>query len=154
MASQITRWDPFSSAVSLSEAMDRLFEQSFVWPRFRLNRDTLGNTYGMLPIDMYETADEIVVHAALPGVKPQDLNVQFEDGRLIVDAQLQSPTLENATVHYREMLAGQYHREVTLPVAVNSDKAEATLENGYLTLRLPKAEEVKPKKIQVKPAAK
>ena len=154
MANQITRWDPFNSAVSLSEAMDRLFEQSFVWPRLRLSRDTLGNAFNMLPIDMYETSDEVVVHAALPGVKPQDLNVQFEDGRLIIDAKLESPAIENATVHYREMLSGQYHREITLPVAIDSDKAEATLENGYLTLRLPKAEEVKPKKIQVKPVAK
>ncbi len=148
MANQIIRWDPFE-ALTLRDAMDRLFEESFNSPRLFLNRDTT-RVLGALPLDLYETTDEIVVRAQVSGVKNEDLNIQFHDGRLIVDAKAPEIKVENATYHYRELWSGQYHREISLPVPVNTDKIEATVENGILTLRIPKAEELKPKKIQVK----
>ncbi len=149
MADQITRWEPLSSALSLRDAMDRLFEESFVWPRTFVNRD-VASRYNMLPMDAYETPDEVVVNMVVPGVKTEDVNLQFQDGRLIVDVNIPQPKLENVTWHYRELGYGQYHREITLPFPINTEKVEATLANGYLTLHLPKAEEVKPKKIQIK----
>jgi HSP20 family protein len=149
MANQLTRWEPFESALRLRDAMDRLFEESFFLPS-RFFRDTMTSAYGTLPIDMYETADEIVVNAVLPGVKSENVNVQFQDGRLIIDVDLPAPKTENVTYHWREIGYGQFHREVTLPAPVKTDKVEAVLENGFLTLHLPKVEEVKPKKIQIK----
>jgi HSP20 family protein len=86
----------------------------------------------------------------VPGVKSDDVNLQFQDGRLIIDVTIPAPKLENVIWHCRELGHGQYHREISLPFAINTDKVEATLANGYLTLRLPKADEVKPKKIQIK----
>jgi len=148
MANEVTRWDPFREALSLRDAMDRLFEESFVAPRWMYTPDTF-NRVNALPINMYETPDEVVVTAVLPGLKTQDVSLQFQNGRLVIDAQIPAPQVENATWHYRELGFGQYHREITLPIAVNTDKIEATLENGFLTLHLPKAEEVKPKKIQI-----
>src|ERR671933_55144 len=150
MANQVTRWQPFNSALSLRDAMDRLFEESFVTPRWFFNWDTSTPSLWTLPINMWETPDEVIVNAALPGLKSEDVNIQFHEGRLIIDANVVAPKFENVTFHYRELPYGQYHREVTLPVPVQTDKVEATLENGYLTLHLPKAEEVKPKKIQIK----
>lgn len=149
MANQIIRWDPFSEAVTLRDAMDRLFEESFISPRLFTSRDTTG-VLGALPLDLYETTDDIVVRAPVPGIKNENLNIQLHDGRLIIDAQVPENKVENATYHYRELWSGQYHRELSLPVPVNTDKIEATLENGVLTLRIPKAEEIKPKKIQIK----
>lgn len=149
MANQLTRWDPFETGLRLRDAMDRLFEDAFIWPS-RFFRDTLTSAYGTLPIDMYETKDEIVVKAALPGVKSDNIDVQFNDGCLVIEVNIPEPKTENVTYHYRELGYGRIHREVTLPVPVKTDKAEAVLENGYLTLHLPKTEEVKPKKIQIK----
>jgi|SRR5581483_8598808 HSP20 family protein len=148
MANEVIRWDPFREVLSLRDAMDRLFEESFVAPRFFYSPDTYRRM-NALPVNMYETPDEVIVNAVLPGLKTQDVNLEFQDGRLIIDVQIPAPQVENVTWHYRELASGQYHREITLPIAVNTDKIEATLENGLLTLRLPKAEEVKPKKIQI-----
>ncbi len=150
MATQVIRWDPFTGVVTLRDAMDRLFEESFISPRMFTSRDTTGNAQSALPLDMYETEDEIIVRALVPGIKNENLNIQFHDGRLVLDAQMPETKVENAVYHYRELWAGQYHREIALPVPVNTDKIEAVLENGVLTLRVPKAEEIKPKKIQVK----
>ena len=149
MANQVIRWEPLGNTLSLRDAMDRLFEDSFIWPRAFLDRNISGQS-NLLPMDMYETADEIVVNMVLPGVKTEDVNIQFQDGRLIIDLNVPAPKLENVTYHYRELGYGQYHREISLPVDVNTDKVEAVLERGYLTLHLPKAEAVKPKKIQIK----
>lgn len=149
MSKQLTRWEPFDSGLRLREAMDRLFEDAFIWPS-RLFRDTFAGTYDILPMDMYETDDEIIVNAALPGLKSDNVNLQFQDGRLLIDAEIPAPKTENVTYHYRELNYGRVHREVTLPAPVKTDKIEAVMENGYLTLRMPKADEVKPKKIQVK----
>jgi HSP20 family protein len=149
MANQVIRWEPFGNTLSLRDAMDRLFEDSFIWPRAFLDRNISGQS-NLLPMDMYETADEIVVNMVLPGVKTEDVNNQFQDGRLIIDLNVPAPQLENVTYHYRELGYGQYHREISLPVDVNTDKVEAVLERGYLTLHLPKAEAIKPKKIQIK----
>ncbi len=152
MAGEVIRWDPFREALSLRDAMDRLFEDSFVRPH--VTRDTARGAVSILPIDMYETADEVIVDAVVLGVKNEDLKVQFADGRLIIEANLPAPKVENATVHYREMTYGQYYREIGLPMDVQADKVEATLHDGILTLRIPKAEEIKPKKIQVKTTTK
>ncbi len=148
MSTQIMRFEPFNSALSLRDAMDRLFEDSFVWPRF-IDRNVNGS-YSVLPMDMYETPDEIVVNMVVPGVKVDDVNIQFQDGRLLIDVNIPAQKLENVTYHYRELGYGQYHREIGLPLPIDTDKVDAVLQNGYLTLHLPKAEEIKPKKIQIK----
>ncbi len=153
MANQVSRYQP-GSALTLRDAMDRLFEDSVVWPRWFFNSDTVTGMLSNMPLDMYETPDEVVVITALPGVKSEDVNIQFNDGRLVIDANIPAPKIENATWHYREVMYGQYHREIALPVRINTDKVEATLHDGLLTLHLPKADEIKPKKIQVKPVAK
>jgi HSP20 family protein len=151
---QVVRFEPFNSALSLRDAMDRLFEDSVVWPRAFFAPDSYRGTIGTLALNMYETPEEVVVTSVLPGIKSEDVSIQFEDGRLIIDATIPAPKTEEVTWHYRELAYGHYHRELSLPVAINTDKVEATLQDGYLTLHLPKAEEVKPKKIQVKTASK
>ncbi len=151
MANEVTRWQrQGNSALSLRDAMDRLFEDSFVWPRWFMNPETLAGALGNMPLDVYETPDELVVKMALPGARTEDVNIQFNDGRLIVDANIPAPKLENVTWHYRELMYGQYHREISLPMRVNADKVDATLHDGLLVLHIPKADEVKPKKIQIK----
>ncbi len=142
--------EPF---VSLRDAMNRLFEDSYIWPSRLIHRDLFG-MFSPLPLDMYETADEIIVKAALPGVKPEETDIQVVGDQLVIQTHVREPKTENVTYWYRELVPGQYRRTIALPSQVKTDKVEATFENGLLTIRLPKVEEAKPKKIQIKNISK
>jgi HSP20 family protein len=129
--------------------MDRIFEESFVRPESWLTvweRGTMG-----LPIDLYETDEAVVVKATVPGIKPEDLDITVEDGTLTIKGESKGEEkVEQGRYHYQERRYGAFARSVSLPVAVNTDKAEASFEHGVLTLTLPKAEEARPKSIKVK----
>ena len=146
----ITRFDPVGEMVSLRSAMDRLFEDSFVSP---LTWRTLANGNGETitpPIDVHETPDEIVLTAALPGIKPEDVDITMTGQNLVLRGELKADeTVERDQYLYRERRYGSFSRSVQLPVRVEGDKAQATFENGILSLRIPKAEEVKPRQIRI-----
>lgn len=145
----LARWDPFRDLVTLREAMERLFEESFVRPQSVETRaDAGGRAFAM---DMYETDDEVVVEALLPGFKAEDVDIEFQNNVLTLQAEHEEErTEEEATYHLRERRYGRFFRRVAVPTEVNPDKAEAVFEDGVLKLRLPKAEVVKPKKIKAK----
>ncbi|MDQ7030335.1 MAG: Hsp20/alpha crystallin family protein [Ardenticatenia bacterium] len=141
----LSRWDPFRDVMSLREAMDRLFEESFVRPWFSRGE------YAGLPVEMYETDKEVVVKAPLPGFKAGDVDLEFHNGVLTIKAERQEEREEKeATYHLREYRVGRFYRQLTLPADVNADKAEAAFEDGILTLRFPKAQKAQAKKIKVK----
>lgn len=148
----ITRFDPFSEMVSLRSAMDRLFEDSFVSP---LTWRTLGNGNGngesiSAPIDVHQTDDEIVVSAALPGMKAEDLDITITGRTLTLRGELKADeTVERDQYLYRERRFGTFSRSLQLPVRVDGDQAKAAFTDGVLTLRIPKAEEVKPRQIRI-----
>jgi HSP20 family protein len=144
---ELTRWEPFRDLMTLREAMNRLFEESFVRPTSFF----APLAEGTLAVDMYETPDEVVVKAAVPGIKPQDLNISVTGDVLTIKGETkQEEKLDKANYIYQERRYGTFARTITLPTSVNADKAEATFEHGVLTLKLPKVEEVKPKVITVK----
>ena len=143
----LSRWDPFREMMSLREAMDRLFEDSFVRPTAWLSR----SEYTGLPVEMYETEKEVVVKAPLPGFKPDEVDIELQNGVLSIRAEHKEEREEKgATYHLREFRAGRFYRQVTLPTEVNADKAEATFEDGILILRFPKAAKAQARKIKVK----
>ena len=148
----LTRFDPFSEMVTLRQAMDRLFEDSFVSPL------TLRHSNGEAPgpaLDVHETTDDIVVTAALPGLKPEDVDITITGQTLSIRGEFKADEkVERDQYLYRERRYGTFNRQLQLPVRVQGDDATATFEDGVLTLRIPKAEEVKPRQIQVKPAPK
>jgi HSP20 family protein len=148
----LTRFDPFSEMVTLRQAMDRLFEDSFVSPL------TLRTFNGEAPgpaLDVHETGDEIVVSAALPGLKPEDVDITITGQTLSIRGEFKADEkVERDQYLYRERRYGTFHRQLQLPVRVQGDAASATFEDGVLTLTIPKAEEVKPRQIQIKPAPK
>jgi len=144
----LVRWDPFREMTSLRDAMDRLFEDSFVRPS-RFWPDQLGR--GELPVDMYQTANDVVVKASLPGIKPEEVDITISGDTLTIKGeQKEEQEIKQEDYLCRERYYGAFHRSLLLPVQVKSDKAEAVFENGILTLTLPKAEEVKPKQIKVR----
>jgi HSP20 family protein len=100
---------------------------------------------------MYQTQDDIVVKAAIPGVKPDDINISVTGDILTIKGELkQEEKIEEGGYLRQERRFGQFCREFSLPTQVSADKAKAEFEHGVLTLRLPKAEAVKPKSITVK----
>ncbi len=142
--SNLTRWEPMREIMSLREAMDRLFDDAFTRPI------SLG-VAAVPAIDMYQTNDEVVVRAALPGLKPEDVQISVTGDVLTLRGEFkQADEKKEATYHIREQRYGSFERSVMLPTEVQTDKAKAEFENGVLTVTLPKAEAVKPRTITIK----
>jgi HSP20 family protein len=140
----IRRTNPLGELISLRQAMDRLFDDSFIRPRSVLSDEH------QLALDIRTSADELVVEAALPGVKPEDVNISVLGDTLTISAaHREEDSGEDEGYSYREIRRGSFTRSVTLPSGVNADAARATFENGLLTLHLPKAEEAKARQIPV-----
>ena len=144
----LTRFDPLGEMVSLRHAMDRLFEDSFVSP---LGWRTIGGGDAITPpIDVHETDDHLVVTAALPGIKPDDVEITMVGQTLTLRGEFKGDEeVKGEQYLYRERRQGMFNRTLQLPVRVEGDRAEATFTDGVLTLRIPKAEEVKPRQIRI-----
>jgi HSP20 family protein len=144
----IERWHPFTELMSLRQAMDRLFEDSFVRPSHALA--VLGEA-ATPTLDVYQTPNEIVVKAALPGLKPEDVSIDITGETLTIQGESKAEQeVKKEDYLYQERRYGTFYRSVVLPSGLKPDKAEATMEDGILTLTIPKAEEVKRKAIKVK----
>jgi HSP20 family protein len=131
--------------MTLREAMDRLFDDAFTRPI------SMSGVSGVPAIDLYQTNDEVVVKAALPGLKTEDVQITITADVLTLRGESkQENEKKDATWHIREQHYGVFERSVMLPTDVQTDKAKADFENGILTITLPKAEAVKPKTINIK----
>jgi HSP20 family protein len=146
----LTRWDPFGEMMSLRDAMDRLFEDSFV--RAGNGGTHLINGTQTLALDMYETDNDLVVEASLPGFSPNEVDISVTGNSLTITGEMKSAERreEKGKYYYHERRYGTLQRNISLPVQVNSDRAQATFQNGILMLTLPKVEEAKPKHIPLK----
>jgi HSP20 family protein len=144
----VIRRSPWGDMMTLREAMDQLFEESFVRPERRMGASSLERPF-RLPLDVYTTPEEIVITASLPGLTPDEVDIVIEGDTLTIRGELRAP-LENVDYLFQERTAGPFSRTLTLNVPVEANKAEAVFENGVLTLTLPKAEETKPRTIKVK----
>jgi len=143
--SNLSRWEPYAEAMTLREAVNRLFEESFVPSA----NGRAGN--GFVPaLDLSESAEAYFVEMAVPGLKAEDLNVTIENGVLTVSGEIrQNQESKERNFHRVERRYGRFSRSISLPTTVRGDAVEARLEHGLLTLHIPKAEEVKPRKITV-----
>lgn len=147
----LTRRQSYDDVATLREAMDNLFDEAFTIPTMRrgtTDNNGAGTTY-RLPVDVYETADEFFVEAVVPGVAEDDIILEFEDGTLVVSGRVPPKVKESATYHLREQWRGHFERTLTFPTEIDADEIEATLDNGVITIRLPKTAAVKPRQIPV-----
>jgi HSP20 family protein len=102
-------------------------------------------------VDMYQTDNEVVVKAAIPGVKGDDVQINVTGEVLTIKGEVkEKEEAKERAYHIREQRWGMFERTLALPTDVVADKARAEFENGILTVTLPKAEEVKPKTITIK----
>ena len=144
--SNLTRWEPMREMMTLREAIDRLFDDAFTRP---INLRDGG--WSAPAVDMYQTDDEVVVRAALPGFKADEVQINVTGDVLTLRGEVKQEEEKNDKAwHIREHRWGSFERSIALPTDVKADKAVADFENGILTITLPKAEEVKPKTITVK----
>ncbi|MBI2855048.1 MAG: Hsp20/alpha crystallin family protein [Chloroflexi bacterium] len=148
MSTQLRRWEPFRELETMRDAMDRVFEDAFFRPMRRWQ-----GVEGMMSVDMdmLETDKDVVLKLSLPGVKPEEVDISVTGDTLSIRGEHKEEK-ESKEENYllKERRYGSFSRTVQLPVPVKSDKAEASFENGVLTLTLPKQEEAKPKQIKVK----
>ena len=143
--SNLTRWEPMREMMTLREAMDRLFDDAFTRPL------SMSGVSAAPAIDMYQTEDDVVVKATLPGLKAEDVDITITGETLTLRGEYkQEGERKDSNYHVRERRSGSFQRAILLPTDVKADKAKADFENGILTITMPIAEEVKPKSITIK----
>lgn len=146
----VRRPSPLGELVSLRQAMDRLFEDSFVRPR----SFGFGDTAAAVPLDVTNTQDALVIEASLPGIRPDDVEITVEDGTLTIRAESRDEREQrgqDGEILLSEIRRGSVSRAIALPSGLEPDRANATFEHGVLRLSIPRAEAVKPRQIRITP---
>lgn len=129
-------WPSFGRLLNLNDELERLFETPMqAWAP---------------ALDVHEDKDQFTISLELPGVDRKDITVSIENGHLVIAGERKAETiLETTEVHRQERYYGKFSRALALPTAVAADKVKAAYKDGILTVTLPKAEEAKPKQIDV-----
>ena len=142
----LTRWDPVREMMGLRRAMDRLFDDAMV------SSPGWDNVSRMeLAMDVSESDDAYTVKASIPGVSPDDIDITYNANTLTIKGELkEEKEVQEARYHLRERRFGSFSRSINLPSTIDASGIQANYEKGVLTLSLPKAEEAKPKRIEIK----
>jgi HSP20 family protein len=134
-------WDPFREFEDLRGQMGRLMDSVFG----RVD----GETSAWSPLgDVSETADAYLVELDVPGVRREDIDVEMMGNELVITGELKEKE-RDGRFHHRTRRFGRFGYRTTLPRQVDADKIEATMDNGVLTVRIPKSESVKPRRIEI-----
>jgi len=144
---QITRWAPFRDLVSNQDRFNQLFNETFA----RAFGDQEPTSRAWVPaVDIYETAENLVLQAELPGINPDDVEIQMEDNTLYLKGMRKfEKEVKEENFHHVERSYGTFSRSFALPGSIEADKVNAEYKNGILTLTMPKREEAKAKKIKI-----
>jgi HSP20 family protein len=143
---ELSAWSGFNGLSTLRNEIDRLFEA----PLSEFARASHLLSGSAPAVDIYEDKDHFVVKAELPGMKKEDIDVSLHDGSLSISGERKTEEKwEEAEMHRSERFFGRFQRTVALPTPVNASSIKAQYQDGVLTVTLPKAEEAKPKQIDV-----
>ena len=145
------REDSVREMVGLRDTISGLFDDFFNGKPMLAARFTQpDNGFGWTPpVDIRETADAIVAHAALPGVEKEDLELEVKDGNLVLVGKRKETGGQQDNWIRRELPYGQFYRAFKLSAEVKADAVKASFKNGILEIHLPKAEEAKPRKVRI-----
>jgi len=143
----IVRWEPFRDLLTTQREFDRLFKEAFS----PMSGETEVSTRSWAPpVDIYETADAIVLKAELPGIDPKDVEVRVEDNTLYLKGERKyEKEVKEQNYHRVERSYGSFARSFSLPNSIDAEKVKAEYKDGLLTLTMPKREEAKPKTIKI-----
>ena len=142
----LTRWDPVREMMGLRRAMDRLFDDAMV------SSPGWDNVSRMeLALDVSESDEAYTVRASIPGVNPDDIDITYNANTLTIKGEVkEEKEVQEARYHLRERRFGSFSRSINLPSTIDASGIQANYEKGVLFLNLPKAEEAKPKRIEIK----
>lgn len=143
----VVRFDPFRDITSLRDEMNRLFSRTV--------GDGVSSGSAWTPaVDIFDTEDAIVLKAELPGLATGDIDIEIDDNVLTLKGERRfQETVDEGRFYRLERAYGHFQRSVTLPQGVKADEISADFDNGVLTVRVPKADEVKPRKISIAAAS-
>lgn len=142
----LTRWEPFRDLLTLSDRMNRMFND----PTFRLMTPAEPVSGWFPPVDIHEESDRIVLRAEIPGVHSDDIDVSVENNTLTLRGEKKQETeVDNDNAYRLERFYGSFSRSFVLSTKINPEQIKATFRDGVLEVVVPKAEEVRPKKIKV-----
>lgn len=144
---------PTNEFAPLRQAMDRLLDDAVVGAPFPTLWSRSGTPFRSMPLNLYAAEDELVVLAAVPGMRPEDLEITAHQNTLTLSGTVadvaETEEAKGATWYLRELWPGRFRRSLTLPFEVDPDKAQASFEHGVVRIVLPKAEAAKPTKIAI-----
>ena len=143
----IIKWDPFRDMVTLREKMNRMFED--VFSGRSENKELTAGTWAPA-VDIFETENELVMTAEIPGIEEKDVEIKIEDNTLSIrgERKFEKETKEE-NYHRLERSYGSFYRAFTLPSSVDPERIQAEQENGVLKISMPKRQELKPRKVRI-----
>lgn len=133
--------DPLTDFMDLSRALSKRLEEDFRWGSATMNQ---------MPVDMYETAEDVYVQAYLPGFRHDHVRTELNHNRLSIKAERSLPQAGEYTWLHVESPYGVVYRSISIGPAIDAEKIEATWREGVLTVRLPKVEQARPKSIPIR----
>ncbi len=145
-------YNPAQSLRSMHDMMDQLFSDHFLTPFSRWDSALLGNVDSFSPkVDISETDTDIKVRAEIPGIDPKDVNIEVTDDSILLSGKIEKSTEEKEENYYRaERSYGQFSREFTLPLKVDTESVSADSKNGVITVTLKKQPSEQKKKVEIK----
>jgi HSP20 family protein len=143
---EISTWPSFDRWASLRDEMNSLFELPSTG---NLGRQTQLFTGWAPALDLYQNSDAVVAVVEVPGMRKEDIDISLQDGMLTIAGERERSSEETENAERTERFSGKFRRSITLPTRVDAGKVSATYKDGILTVTLPKAEEAKPKKVEV-----
>jgi len=147
----VARWDPFQDLLSIQDEMNQLFGRAIGQPSSR-QAGEVGTRMWAPALDISERKDAYLVTVEVPGVKAEDLEITLEDGLLTIQGERQFTAESSEQQFHRvERRYGAFRRSITLPSRMDAGAIEASFDDGLLQIVVPKAEEAKPKKIEIRP---
>ena len=138
-------WDPFANIARLRDEANRMFEKGSTWPAGEPEDDLVWAP----PVDIYETAEEMIVAVELPGMKQEEIEVEITGDTLTIKGERKLDEEKNFVRVERRY--GPFRRAFTLGIRIDGEKAKAIYRKGILQVKLPKAEQVKPKRVELEP---
>jgi len=142
----LERWDPFAGLRDTQSEMNRLLDTFFSRPVRVAPMDRVWAPV----VDVYETKDELVVSAELPGVNEKEVQVSITGDLLTIKGErTHAREMKEENYHRLERFSGKFERNIPLPIPVEGNKVKAAYRNGVLEIHLPKSEQVKPKEIKI-----
>jgi HSP20 family protein len=143
--SNLMRFEPMREMITMREAMDRLFDDAFTRPL------GTGSGFRVPAVNMYQTDNDVIVQAAVPGLKVEDVQITITGDVLTLKGEFKEKAeSKDKAYHIREQSFGAFERSLRLPGSVIADKSKAEFEDGIMTITLPRAEDERPKTITVK----